>query len=68
VTDHEALEMARAFQAREQRRTQLLEYLRASDMIGLECPETVELEQLHCHDARDGRRLAAWIARKSDES
>jgi hypothetical protein len=62
-TQEEAVQVAKEMVARDARRTELLKFLEDEDMFGLECSQTVELEQMIGLDARDGRRLAYWLSR-----
>jgi hypothetical protein len=62
ASHEEAVQVAKEMVARDERRTELLKWLEDEDMFGLECSQTVELEKMIGLDARDGRRLAHWLA------
>lgn len=57
----QAIEIADAYIIRQFRRKALIETLRASNMGGLECGETVELEQLNSQDVAAGWALAKAV-------
>lgn len=64
ASEEEAFLVAKQFEAREERRLQLVKKLKEEDLVGLECRETVELEKLADQDGIYGLLLAKWIIRR----
>lgn len=60
-TRDEALQIAKAFIERGEKRAELVQWLHDEDMMGLECAQAVQLERLAAEDAAAGWKLAKWL-------
>ena len=61
-SSEDAARLARQIVERDTRITTLIEELRAQDMLGLECAQTIELEKLSAKNAAAAPILARWFA------
>jgi hypothetical protein len=64
-SSEEASRVAQQIVARDAKITAIVKSLQDKDMLGLECTETVQLEQLSAENTGDERLLARWFLKQS---